>query len=1293
MTFPAMSQAVDVNHVDARATRGNYVPGQVIVKFKQTSNVSVLKTKSNRFSTSSVNSVDKVLKEIGVTEITDLMPLTGATSIAGNLRTYSGTTIKPASMQKAFVVKLSDERANIHSAIEKLKALPEVEYAEPNYTVYALGLEDGELPTDPYYQLQYGIEAINLPELWKQPVKMKEGPVIAILDTGVDITHPDLAANIWTNKAEQEGASGYDDDSNGYTDDIHGWDFVNQTGNIADNNGHGTHCAGIAAACGFNGTGIVGANPDAKIMPLTVLQSNGQGDVATIIRALDYAAANGANIISMSLGSYSTSMAFEDALGRAYAKAVIIAAAGNDGYCLNHSHPDKGQLSPMPMFPAAYTFVLGVQASTGNGSLASFSNYDDDGATYSPYPESQLYNYEVTVPGVSIMSTYPGGLYKELNGTSMATPLVAGAVSRLLQAKEYNNKELLFGDLINALTKNKDLDIYGAFAFSDKDRKPELQFVTIDMEDIDGDGDGRPDAGEELAFYPIIRNSWGQASNISFTVESNELGEPVFEILEGKADFGTELSSYGKARAKNPVRIKLKEDVADGRIVMLKFRATGNDGKEIEQDIELTVENVVELTGLLDKDMTLTPNNHYVVSGIFGVPEGLTLTIEPGTVVKFRSNSQLTVNGKINANGEKGHFIKFTMADHETGRVNNLNFGTNDLSYCDFSNIVFTGGNIADIKIFTRGTISKCLFRNLNLSFSLFDSHTKIEKSSLYNNFHSTGYLPTDLFRFSNLVNHLFDSAHYFDISANNFQSSNVFNTVLTSENLIFSLASSGNLTVYKPEEPCYLGTSNLSIAKGNVIDINHPMNSLFGNTSQYDFSNMPDRPYAEAPGIVWKVEVNGFDAQDQFDELPALGVGTHKFDIYFNRKMNTEVNPTVAMGVRPPYTSTAIGENGHWNEAGDVYSVELTITGKSAIDGLNRIYVDGAEDDEYFPIPVEDTRFNVLVQAAGSLSEGFSAVAGLGRVDLTWENDEENYDDLLGFNMYRYELDEEGVSSDTICINRKLIEPKNEMKLTDYDVVPRQTYCYFYKAMRTDMAETSPSRTVAVTPETATQGDANGSGEVNVADVITTVNYASGQNPQPFIFEAADMNFDKEIDILDIVGIIRVILHPEESITGLMADGTAQYTVDENGVVYVDSPVALAGIQLNVILEDGGSVTGTDDLTGFEQTGAWLNNSEYIFLVYNLNGKALSPGRHAIACISNGKIADIRLSDVNGRDIQAEPGTGTTVIDTVNADDIYSGFAKGIYTISGVKISSKAENLDKLPSGIYIVDGKKIMK
>ncbi|MCH5219395.1 MAG: S8 family serine peptidase [Muribaculaceae bacterium] len=1284
-------------------TRGNYVPGQVIVKFKDNSTLSINAPQPSKVRATGVQTVDRIFQEIGVNEISELMPLTGRMTFAKAARAYNGKEIKAKPMEKAYLLKLDDADINVMQVVELLKQSGEVEYAEPNYTVYTLAGEITGTPNDTYYSLQYGLNAINMPQLWAKPVIQKDGPIIAILDTGVDITHPDLEDNIWINMSEADGASFYDDDRNGFVDDIHGWDFVNQTGDIYDYNGHGTHCAGIAAACGFNGKGIVGANPDARIMPLTVMQSNGTGDIATIIKALDYATANGADIISMSLGSYSSSMAFEEALGRAYQKAVIVAAAGNDGYCLNHKHLEMGQLQPMPMFPAAYSFVLGVQASAQGGGLAAFSNYDDNGATFSDYGEEKLYNYELTVPGASIMSTYPGGGYKELNGTSMATPLVAGAVSRLLQCKEYLNKEELFGDLIHSVTNIGNLDIFAAYNITDKDRKPELQFVTVEM--VDADGDGRADAGESVSFYPVIRNSWGNVSNITFTVESTETVNNTFTIQQGTAEFGVNLASYGKARALNPVKIKFNDNVVDGRIVLLKFTARAANAQPVEQILDVMVENAVELSGILKNDMTLTPDQHYVVTGTFAVPEGITLTIKPGTTLKFRDNSRFKVEGQIIANGEPGNMIKFTKADLSTGAIYPISFGNNRVSYCEFYDLYINEGFGTGNFSIDANELSHCIYRDVTSFYSITNSHWK--QSSIYNQKGTFGLHTDGTFEFSNVVNnmelnrngyfiHLGDNDYYYPsgVSAK-IKGNNIFNNSSLDNDKLSFMANSLSAQIYHSDIPSYLGTAKEAIARERVVDINHPLTGpVFSTFAEYDFSNLPSRPYAEAPGIVWKVLVNGTDAQDEFDELPPLGVGRHRFDVYFNRPMNKDVTPTLAMGVRVPYTQTAIGESGKWNADGTVYTAYLTISGKSNIDGLNRIYVAGAQDDEYFEIPIENSRFNVLVQAAGSLSSGFMAEPGLGRVTLTWDNrEEDNIDDILGFNMYRYEIDADGNMTDTICINRQLIEPKGEMELTDYDVVPRHTYAYFYKTMRTDMSETSPSKTVAVTPLTATRGDANGSGSVDVADVITTVNYASGMAPQPFIFEAADMNSDLAIDILDVVGIIRAILYPGATTSSLMAEATATYFVEEDGTIYIDSPVALSGIQFNARLDGDGSISGLEALKGFEQTGAWLNDENYIFMAYNMTGKTVEAGLNAIARINSGEIDEIILSDTMGNNVQALRGNGTSSIENVIIGKVDDNHIKGVYTVTGIKLAEDASSLQNLPAGVYIVNGKKVVK
>lgn len=1289
MAIPAMAQdrnnEDEVVKVDARFSAYNYREGELIVKFKDQSAAQIKAPRRTKFRTSGVNSIDATLRALGVSEVEELMPLSGHQPVKRLARSVNGQTVTAPAMNRVYLMRYNKAKvSNVEEAVAKLAKLKDVEYAEPNRIVYALGgveamaaqskaLDEAQQQTaggensavsfnDPLFSNQWGLQSMQIPLLWQEPFITNKRPVIAILDTGVDIDHPDLKANIWTNAKEADGAEEYDDDGNGFNDDVHGWDFVNQTGRIGDWNGHGTHCAGIAAAVGGNGIGIVGANPDALIMPVTVMQSDGTGDVATIIKGIDYAVANGADIISMSFGSYGESRAEEQALGRAYQKAVLVAAAGNDGMCLNHAHLERGQFAPKPMYPASYTFVLGVQAMNSEGNITVWSNDDDNGPTYTEWGEDKLYNYELLAPGVNIESTYPGGNYKSLNGTSMATPMVAGALSRLIQTKEYVNKEYLFGDLINACSETGGLDIYKAFSIKDEDRIPELSFVTYEMDDSTnvGDGDGRPDAGEVIDFYPIVRNSWGKAKNIKLSIELGENEDPqIVEFIKKEADFGAELSAYGKGKSDEPLRIKINDKCADNRHIRLVLKGTcdGMQG-EFTQEITLTVENGVEIGGIIKKNMTLYPNVHYIVTKNLAIPEGVTLTIKPGTKLEFK-DTYFTNTGTINATGKPDSLIVLEgikqdpysngiiLKGFSYTEVKNSVIGT--LGYeCAIvdpvNNILFNRNTI----YFLQGTNYNCSFYNNNIGET--GNHISVKDNFINNYWCEIPGYPT------------------YRIHLYSFKSSNIWN----SDYLVIN----GGNNIFTPDTPNYFGSSKEATVRKSILDINNNY-----GTTEYDLSNMLTRPNAEAHGVVWKVVVDGYDAQDEFDMLPPLGVGKHKFEVYFNRPMRTSVTPMVAMGVRPPYTQIPIAEEGTWSADSTVYTTYLTITGKTGADGLNRIYVDGAKDNEGFEIPYENARFNVNVQAAGSLSTGFMGEAGLGKVTLSWNDVQNSFDDFLGYNLYRHTD-----KSDTIKVNKQLLDNET-LEYVDYDVVPGTTYCYQYKVITTDLKETDPSNVVAVTPMTSTLGDANGSGKVDVADVITTVNYASGQNPKPFIFEAADVNTDLQIDILDVVGIIRTILNPNADVSS-MAMATATYTV-ENGIVYVDSPVDLAGVQIQIATEKGCQIKATDEMEGFEQTSSWLSDNDFLFLAYSMSGKTLAAGKHAILNIGNAKIMDVRLSDAAGKNVEAKAGQETSV--TRLGADVMN--VSGIYTLTGVKLSGRSSDLKKLPAGVYIVDGKKVVK
>jgi thermitase len=246
------------------------------------------------------------------------------------------------------------------------------------------------------------------------------GVTVAVIDSGVDLAHPDLAANAWHNPGEYGSgreSNGLDDDLNGRVDDWRGWDFVAGDNNPADENGHGTHVAGTIAAQRDNGIGVAGVADGSRLMALRVLNAQGTGSVAGVILAYSYAARAGAKVVNLSLGSSSASQAEYDAIS-ARPEMLFVAAAGNGG---DDEIGDDNDL--YPEYPCAYPLpnVLCVAASDNRDRLASFSNYGDLAV-------------DLAAPGVDIASTVPGGGYGWSSGTSMATPHASGAAALLWAA-------------------------------------------------------------------------------------------------------------------------------------------------------------------------------------------------------------------------------------------------------------------------------------------------------------------------------------------------------------------------------------------------------------------------------------------------------------------------------------------------------------------------------------------------------------------------------------------------------------------------------------------------------------------------------------------------------------------------------------------------------------------------------------------------------------------------------------------------------------------------------------------
>jgi len=290
------------------------------------------------------------------------------------------------------------------------------------------------VPNDTYFPDLWFLKQIGAPEAWNYSLGF-EGVPIAIIDSGVDIDHPDLKDNIWRNMDEIAG-NGTDDDRNGYIDDVYGWDFVDNDNDPRPAYGpgfsklgvsHGTINAGVAAAKGDNGKGVVGVTWQSTIMAIRALDSDGTGEGSSIIRAIEYAVANGAKVINLSFTGETDSDILAIALRRAYDSGVfVVAAAGNapdDGQAVDL---DKAPLDPICLDRnSSENYIYGVTATDDTDRRAPFANYGSACVDISA-PGTRILATQFYKPGDNDFGMPYGGYY---NGTSLAAPVVAGAVA------------------------------------------------------------------------------------------------------------------------------------------------------------------------------------------------------------------------------------------------------------------------------------------------------------------------------------------------------------------------------------------------------------------------------------------------------------------------------------------------------------------------------------------------------------------------------------------------------------------------------------------------------------------------------------------------------------------------------------------------------------------------------------------------------------------------------------------------------------------------------------------------
>ena len=631
--------------------------------------------------------------------------------------------------------KITTDEKDIWSIVDNTNSQNTVEIAEPVYKYFTSeesvpSAEDNKGMDKQWYLKDQKLESVWGNEDYGNTAG--EGTVVAVIDTGVDYNHEDLQDNIWTNSAEVSGTTGADDDNNGYVDDVHGINLIDPNETPMDDHGHGTHVAGIIAMEN-NNVGGVGIAYKSKIMPIKAGGSDGTFYSSDIAKGIEYAYKNGADVINMSFGSYAHSALIENALQDAFSSCVLVAAAGNDG------RTTADCPFPIPkgnMYPAAYSYVIGVMAYGEENSFASFSNWD-----YAPNANAE---YEVVAPGVNIYSTLPNGRYATWNGTSMAAPMVSAEAAILrssLKDKDTYSSRYIMGQLVGATedtitycnedvkrTYNyKKLSLTASLTNKPKPNITVYEVYAFDSEDISksNNGDGIIQPGETIDLAIGLRNQWGAAKNVTITVNAttNGMDNQYVEFISDNEVAIDEIGSFGTQNngfiyndsktvigVEHPIRVKIKENAPNDLNIKININYRAKNGLDEKdgtvytqlEDTAYTIHIVkgTILSGKITENTTLTSDNYYIVKNSLLIPKGVTVNVEPGTKIQFWASDQysvygdnyiayISVEGNMYFNGTESQPIDlFPGKDYEAYRVQveKSGNGTVDMNYVNITN-------------------------------------------------------------------------------------------------------------------------------------------------------------------------------------------------------------------------------------------------------------------------------------------------------------------------------------------------------------------------------------------------------------------------------------------------------------------------------------------------------------------------------------------------------------------------------------------------------------------------------
>ncbi|MBN1868323.1 S8 family serine peptidase [Candidatus Sumerlaeota bacterium] len=567
----------------------------------------------------------KIDRRFGLREAKPVFSLSGA---------VRGRTPGAAPKGSDIWVLKFDPKVDIEAAIEAYEADPNVVYAEPNYVgTFCF------VPSDPLYaQTSSDLGLIGVETAWDVQAGADASVVVAVIDSGVEALHPDLSAVL---------------------DTANSFNFVEGTWNVFDDIGHGTRVAGIVGASANNGEGIAGIAFGCTILSLDVAEPDGSIATADVASAVAWAVAYGTDVINMSLRFTGASQTLENACRAAWESgALLVAAAGNE---------NRGD---RPVYPACYDCVMGVGAVMDDGATrAPWSNYNgiEDGIV------------DLVAPGATVFSTIPGAQYNGTygSGTSFAASMVSGVAALLMAHNPGQSAEAIRSHLrstaqTSAAFQPADGQGYGlvrADAALSTEMRPDFSIATVTIDDATSysaanNADGLWQKGETIALAVTLENSGADATSVTATLSTTDT---LVTLGDTAGAWGDVASGEEKAPTDAFTSAELSVSSPAHRIPFTLTISAGTSPTLQVSNFEVSAEAFHTPPAIIGSNTTWTSDTTYVIAERTFVMDPATLTIEPGTTVRFDRDGALEIRGAIDAQGTADDKITFTSLDGQSG--------------------------------------------------------------------------------------------------------------------------------------------------------------------------------------------------------------------------------------------------------------------------------------------------------------------------------------------------------------------------------------------------------------------------------------------------------------------------------------------------------------------------------------------------------------------------------------------------------------------------------------------------